>query len=169
MQSAERAGAGAYATQQINQAYAVMLSSHFQAFCRELHTECAFYFVNPVAAPNLRSLLRNNLLFGRRLDRGNPNVGNIGADFNRFDLSFWSLCDAHRPGNSQRRMLLEELMAWRNAIAHQDFAAALLRGGRAVVQLAQVQSWRRACDVLADSFDAVMSPHIRALTGTTPW
>src|SRR5579884_2178893 len=29
-----------YATQQINQAYAVLLSSQFQAFCRDLHTEC---------------------------------------------------------------------------------------------------------------------------------
>jgi hypothetical protein len=29
------------ATQQINQAYAVLLSSQFQAFCRDLHTEGA--------------------------------------------------------------------------------------------------------------------------------
>src|SRR5690242_10596584 len=64
------------ATQQINQAYAVLLSSQFQAFCRELHTESAAYLVVPVADLNLRAMLRNNLMFSRRLDRGNPNAGN---------------------------------------------------------------------------------------------
>jgi len=29
-----------YATQQINQAYAVLVASQFQGFCRDLHTEC---------------------------------------------------------------------------------------------------------------------------------
>ncbi len=29
-----------YGTQQINQAYAVLLSSQFQGFCRDLHSEC---------------------------------------------------------------------------------------------------------------------------------
>src|ERR1051326_7716073 len=29
-----------YATQQINHAYTVLLSSQFQGFCRDLHTEC---------------------------------------------------------------------------------------------------------------------------------
>ena len=36
-----------YATQQINQAYAVLLSSQFQGFCRNLHEECADYLVMP--------------------------------------------------------------------------------------------------------------------------
>jgi hypothetical protein len=29
-----------YATQQINYAYAALLSSQFQGFCRDLHSEC---------------------------------------------------------------------------------------------------------------------------------
>ena len=29
-----------YATQQINHAYATLLSSQFQGFCRDLHSEC---------------------------------------------------------------------------------------------------------------------------------
>jgi hypothetical protein len=29
------------------------------------------------------------LVWDRRLDAGNPNPGNIGSDFNRFDFTFW--------------------------------------------------------------------------------
>jgi hypothetical protein len=77
------------ATQQLNQLYAVMRSSQFQAFCRDLHTECAKSLVAPVSAPDLQEALYANAVFGRKLDTGNPNPGNIGADFNRLRLMFW--------------------------------------------------------------------------------
>src|SRR6202521_1860560 len=67
-----------YATQQINQAYAVLLSSQFQAFCRNLHTECVNYLVAPVPSLDLRDMYRSGLVLNRKLDRGNPNPGNIG-------------------------------------------------------------------------------------------
>ena len=35
-----------------------------------------------------------NILFGRKLDHGNPNAGNLGADFGRLGLPFWSAVDA---------------------------------------------------------------------------
>jgi hypothetical protein len=34
-----------FATEQINHAYAVLLASQFQSFCRDLHTECV-HFLN---------------------------------------------------------------------------------------------------------------------------
>lgn len=47
-----------YATQQINQAYAVMLASQFQGFCRGLHTECVDHLVRAIAPPpHLRPLI----------------------------------------------------------------------------------------------------------------
>ena len=74
------AGPGRFATtQQLNQAYALLLSSQFQGFCRDLHQECADYLVAPVVSPVLQAMYRNNLLFGRKLDAGNPNPGNIGT------------------------------------------------------------------------------------------
>src|SRR5436189_605038 len=82
-----------YLTQQINQAYAVLLSSQFQGFCRDLHTECAECLVAPVTSPVLKEIYRRNLLAGRRLDTGNPTRGNIGADFNRLELPFWAAVD----------------------------------------------------------------------------
>src|SRR2546430_14989733 len=77
-----------YLTQQINQAYVVLLSSQFQGFCRDLHAECADHLVAPVVSPVLLAAYRDNLLFGRKLDTGNPNRGNIGSDFKPLGVSF---------------------------------------------------------------------------------
>ena len=157
------------ATQQVNHACALMLSAQFQAYCRELHTESADHLLTPVGDPRLRVVMRASLLHERKLSRGNPNPGNIGSDFDRFGLSFWTAVVAHRPQNAARRGLLQSLNEWRNAIAHQDFATAMLRGGRPSLPLAQVQTWRRACEGLAESFDEVMRVHLQALTGVAPW
>lgn len=157
------------ATQQINQAYAVLLSAQFQAFCRDLHVETADHLVATIADLDLRVLFHVSLLSNRKLDRGNPNVGNIGADFGRFRLQFWPCVDAQRAQNPQRRELLEALNEWRNAIAHQDFAPGMLKGGRAALPLAQVQAWRKACEMLARSFDEVLRVHLHVRTGVFPW
>src|SRR5271169_1268211 len=66
-----------YLTQQINQAYAVLLSSQFQGFCRDLHEECVDCLVAMVVSPVLKAIYQRNLVIGRRLDAGNPTRGNI--------------------------------------------------------------------------------------------
>jgi hypothetical protein len=168
--SVHGSGPGARAAaQQINQAYAVHLSAQFQGFCRDLHSECADSLVVLVVNLELRNTMRDNLVFGRKIDRGNPNSGNLGSDFSRLGLAFWSLVDAHRPENASRRTALEELNGWRNAIAHQDFSPAMLKAGRPSLALAQVRIWRKACDGLARSFDEVLRNHLRALLGSAPW
>jgi hypothetical protein len=168
--SVRGSGTGARsAAQQINQAYTMLLSAQFQAFCRDIHSECADWLVTPVADPVLQEMLWDNLVFGRRLDRGNPNSGNIGSDFGRLGLEFWPRVDAHRPENPARRAALDELSTWRNAIAHQDFSASMLRAGRPNLTLAQVRFWRKACDGLTRSFDDVLRDHLRVLTGSAPW
>jgi hypothetical protein len=93
----------------------------------------------------------------------------IGSDFNRFGLAFWSLVDGLKPENAARRSALDELNEWRNAVAHQDFSAAMLRAGRPHLTLAQVRAWRKACHGLALAFDAAMWNHIKTLTGNDPW
>src|SRR5437762_7577986 len=50
-----------YVTQQINQAYALLLASQFQGFCRVLHEECVDQLVAPVVSPVLRAAYRENL------------------------------------------------------------------------------------------------------------
>jgi hypothetical protein len=163
-------GSGARAaSQQINQAYVVLLSAQFQGFCRDLHSVCAAHSIVSVADPDLRRMLSSNLLFGRKIDGGNPNPGNISSDFNRLGLPFWSLIDARRPASRAARIALVELNEWRNAIAHQDFNASMVRAGRPTLLLVQVRAWRNACNGLARGFDQVMRDHLLKLTSTAPW
>ncbi len=157
-----------YATQQINQAYVMILSGQFQGFCRDLHTECVDYLTAGASPPALQGIVRGGFLRDRRLDKGNPSPGNIGGDFNRLGLKFWDSVNLHSSRNAQRQKHLEVLNAWRNAIAHQSFDPAKL-GGKKAVNLVEVRQWNTACDGLALAFDSVMGRHLGILLGAAPW
>jgi hypothetical protein len=155
-----------YATQQINQAYAVLLSSQFQAYCRDLHSECAGHLLQAILPVGLRLICHNALVKNRKPDTGNPNPGNIGSDFARFELVFWDEVGGLDRRNELRSKQLVNLNVWRNAIAHQDFTKLV---GRPVLRFRTVRGWRSSCDHLAGSFDEVMRRHIRSMTMTSPW
>lgn len=157
-----------YATQQINHAYAVLLSSQFQGYCRDLHSECVDYLMSSVTPPTLQPVLRAEFVLNRKLDSGNPNPGNIGADFSRLGVAFWPDVKSLSRQNEQRLKLLNDLNEWRNAIAHQDFNPTKLGGSKNLV-LATIRNWRRACMGLAPAFDTVMANHIGIVVGTRPW
>ena len=156
-----------YATEQLNHAYATLLSSQFQDFCRDFHSECVDFAVRFVAG-EYQSILRTLLTQGRKLDTGNPNPGNIGSDFGRFGLFFFPAVQADYHRNGRRQEMLEELNRWRNAIAHQDFDPAKL-GGTTTLHLSRVRGWRRAMNRLALSFDNVIRSHLHTLTHSYPW
>lgn len=156
-----------YATQQINYSYAALLSSHFQGFCRDLHSECIDHIVAIVPA-QIRGLMRAELLWNRSLARGNPHPGAIGSDFNRLGVDLWVEVYALETRNERRRELLQELVDWRNAIAHQDFDP-VAPGGSAALQLGRVKRWRRAVNALARHFDQVMYNYLRGLLAAAPW
>ena len=153
-----------YATQQVNYSYATLLSSHFQGFCRDLHTECLERIVAIVTPLQIQGFLRLEFLWNRSLDKGNPHPGGIGSDFNRLGLDFWAEVYALDTRNERRSELLQELNSWRNAIAHQDFDA-VAGGGIATLHLATVKGWRSAANALARSFDQAMYNYLRALLG----
>jgi hypothetical protein len=157
-----------YATQQINQAYAVLLSSQFQGYCRDLHTECVDHIIQTSVALALQRTIQVQLVQGRRLDHGNPNPGNIGADFGRFGVQFWDHVRRFDWRTDARRVGLEELNSWRNAIAHQDFTSSRLGGQRRLI-LARVRRWRRCCEGLVPSFEAALYAYLSQVTGTAPW
>jgi hypothetical protein len=154
-------------TQQINRAYALILASHFQGFCRDLHSEAVEHLIAPISLATLRDLARNALVVGRKLDRGNANRSNIGADFSRLGLKL-SQIETMEWRNETRLEKLDTLGHWRNAIAHQDFSSAEL-GGATTLRLRIVKSWRIACEQLARSFDAAVRDRITAVVGTPPW
>ena len=55
-----------YATQQINYSYAALLSSHFQGFCRDVHSECIDHIV-AVTPVQLQGFLRVEFVWNRSL------------------------------------------------------------------------------------------------------
>jgi hypothetical protein len=159
-----------YATQQINFAYTVLLCGRFQAFCRDLHSECADYLAfggssrgSLIVTPRTK-VFRALLTQSRKLDTGNPNPGNLGSDFGRLGIQFWDAMRANRPTNIRRQAMLEQLTIWRNAIAHQDFTNPKL-GGRNSMNLRDVRQWRNCCNALATSIDGVLSRHLAAILG----
>lgn len=156
-----------FARRQLHESYVVLLASHFQGFCRDLHDECVASFVQPVPEGVLRNAFRAALVLGRKLDSGNANPGNIGSDFGRFDLEFWDAVYNLDARNRTRRDEVGDMNAWRNAIAHQNFDPAKLGG--AALRLPLLREWRIACDQLAAGFDAVMRSHLMAVNGTAPW
>lgn len=156
------------ATQQINQGYAVLLSSQFQGFCRDLASEAADHLIDAITPVRLHETFQTAFTWRRDLDRGNPTPGAIGNDFNRFGMAFWNEVRAADRRNAGRHAKLEELNRWRNAIAHHDFDPRQL-AGRTSLTLRMVQTWRSACNGLAASFDAVMHAHLQQLIGTAPW
>lgn len=155
------------ATQQINQAYAVLVLAHFQGFCRDLHSEAIDHLSTAVRPAALAPVLRINLTESRALDKGNANAANIEADFRRFDMSFWAEVSAYDSRTPRRRNKLDELTRWRNAIGHQDFTRPSV-GGRSLT-LDMVESWFSACHGLAGSFDAVVGLRLAALSGVRSW
>src|SRR6266542_1790507 len=157
------------ATQQLNRAYAVLLASQFQGFCRYLHTECVDYLVALFPVAVFRATVREEFLWNRGLDRGNANQGTIAGDFRRLGLkTLWALVGAEQPGNDRRRQALDRLNEWRNAIAHQSLDPARL-GGTTTLRLMMVRRWRRMCRVLAKSMDNVTRAYVQAITGRSPW
>lgn len=158
-----------YTTQQINRAYAVLLASHFQGFCRDLHSECVDHVLSVLAPPSaLRVLMWAEFTRGRQLNRGNAQPGSLGADFGRLGFDLWQELESHDAAARAWKAHLDLLNEWRNAIAHQDFTSPRL-GGIINLRLAQVRQWRASCRRLAQAMDAVMNRHMQILTGTSPW
>lgn len=156
-----------FATQQLNFSYTVLLSSQFQGFCRDLHSECVDHIVRAVTPAVLQTVLRHEFTIHRQLDRKNPTPSSIGSDFNRLGFQFIPILRAANGWNSGRLDHLEDMNRWRNAIAHYDFDQTKLGG--TILRLARIQQWHRACNQLAAQFDATMRNHINQLIGNFPW
>lgn len=155
-----------YATLQINHAYAMLVSSQFQGFCRNLHSEAVDVLASSPSDRWAGNLLRVLLTQGRKLDHGNPNPGNLGADFGAIGMRFWDDIRQTDARAENRKLRLEELNGWRNAIAHQDWTKV---GGSPTLHLGTVRGWRSACNGLAGSFDRAVQAHLVAVVGQPPW
>lgn len=160
-----------YATAQLNASLVLHIAAQFQLFCRDLHSQAARLLVSAAPAP-YQPMLRVAFTNRRGLDRGNAQPETIAADFARFDLDVWTSALVRDVRTGVRRTRLQQLMTWRNAIAHHDFLfsgqqRALLTG--TAVTLPWARQWRRSCGALAATFDDVVADHVVAVTGARPW
>jgi hypothetical protein len=173
LEAAHRAVGGTRAgrrtnTLQLNYAFVLLLSAHFQAYCRSLHSQ-AISRIAAALSPGFGEVISANLTFQRQLDSRNAQPGSIGADFNRLGLRFWNAVEAVDTRNAGRRGKLDRLNDWRNAIAHHDVASRRPSLVPHEVTLDACGSWRSALDGLARSFDIAVAEHLAALIGSQPW
>jgi hypothetical protein len=142
--------------------FVLLLSAHFQGFCRDLYSECAQIVASKVRA-RLQALVLSQFSAQLTLDRSNPNLQNVRRDFERF--GFVLDLAAVDQGNHARLRHLEALNEWRNVAAHHG----TIRGGAPVLTLSLLQGWRSSCDGLASSLDDVMYNELRKILRRNPW
>jgi hypothetical protein len=141
--------------------YIMLLSAHFQGFCRDLYTESAMITALRVRA-TLRVLIQDQFTAHRALDHGNPNPQNVKKDFERFGFTL-NLADAD-PGNPARLRHLAELNKWRNVAAHYGLVPSA-----GLPSLTDLHDWRNSCDGLATSLDAIMYNQLLRILRRAPW
>jgi len=141
--------------------FIVLLSAHFQGYCRDIYTECAMIISSEVRL-DLRALVQGQFTTNRKLDQGNPNIENLKKDFERFGFKL-AMAD-HDPANHARLAHLRALNEWRNIAAH--YGAVPPAG---LPALAMIQSWRDSCDGLASSLDDILYDYLRSLLRGRPW
>jgi hypothetical protein len=141
--------------------YILLLSAHFQGFCRDLYSECAQVLSALVGLP-VRSLFQEQLTANLKLDAGNPNIDNLKKDFKRFGFSLEMA--AADPANHVRLAHLALMNRWRNIAAHQGVP---LPGG--LPSLGTVQAWEDSCNGLAASLDQIMYNRLLMFLGRPPW
>jgi hypothetical protein len=141
----------------------MLLSAHFQGFCRDLYTECTMVLSARIKNPSIRILFQEQFTANRKLDRGNPNLENIRKDFERFGfiLDLRAVDPVNNPPRITHLGALNEL---RNVAAHHSHVPA---GG--IPGLSTVQGWRNSCDGLATSLDGVMYNELFRLLNKRPW
>jgi len=158
-----KAGRRPIKSQSLNFSYLLLLSSEFQGFCRDIHTEASLHVARNVSS-SLSKLVENLFSKHRKLDAGNPNPGSLGDDFGRFGFDFWPTMRLRTKWNENRRKALEDMNDWGNAIAHQKFDPIKF-GMQPVLYLDWIKRWRKACNELADEIDDVLQKQLTEITG----
>lgn len=142
--------------------YVMLLSGHFQGFCRDLYTECVQVIASQ-APPALQATVQAQFSAELKINTNNPTVETIRKDFERFAFTLDFDTD---PANAPRLTDLGHLNKWRNAVAHQKVSTP---AGIPALTLAGVQGWKVSCDGLAIWLDGTMYNELQRILGAAPW
>lgn len=109
-------------TGQVNRLLVLALVAEFQGYCRDVHDLTVEEFVHRTSflGSDLVEILRSLLSEDRKLDRGNPGIGELAKDFGRFGINWWSALASKNVRTAARQDHLERMMKARNGIAHAD-------------------------------------------------
>jgi hypothetical protein len=151
----------AYLIEENLRGYVVLLSAHFQGYCRDLYTEAAVVIASKVR-PALRRVLQIQFTAHRKLDHGNPTLEHLKEDFKRFGFTLDLAAD---PTNAPRLVDLSALNKWRNVAAHHSSTPPV----GIPLNLLSLQSWRASCDGLATTLDGIVYNELRKLLRRAPW
>jgi hypothetical protein len=142
--------------------YVMLLSGHFQGFCRDLYTECMQVFAAHVPLAH-KATIQVQFTTELKLNSNNPTVETLRKDFERFGFVLDFVAD---PANGPRVTHLGHLNKWRNAVAHQKATAPT---GVPPLALATVQVWQASCDGLATWLDGILYNEMLIILGVAPW
>jgi hypothetical protein len=149
-------------------AYVMLLSAHFQGFCRDLCTECA-QLVAAAAPPAMRDMIQTQCAARLLLDTGNPSFESIRGDFERFGFGLnaeLKIDAAMAAANEPRITHIGHLNLWRNYVAHSGMLPPAAGGP---FHLATVQAWKNSCDEFAAELDRIMYNQLQRIIGAAPW
>jgi hypothetical protein len=143
--------------------FVVLLSAHFQGFCRDLYTE-ASALITAVAPSTLRLVLQSQCAAQLKLKHNNPTFDHLAEDFDRFGFDLKTALTTV-VGNAVHVNHLAILNKWRNFIAHHGTLAP----PGPPLTLASAQNWKNSCEWLAVQLDGIMYTQLLAMIGTPPW
>jgi hypothetical protein len=168
----QAARGGRYPTQALNWSLVLVLASEFQGFSRELHGEAANVLAAAMARGNSNyfTLIRNNLVAKRALDRVNASSDALHEDFDRLGLDIWRDIASNVKSGARWNEQLKRLNRARNAIAHNNMGVLQkLRTEGYPITSATVDSWRSSCNGISGQLDALLTQKLTTLTGARPW
>lgn len=152
-------------------AHVMLLSAHFQGFCRDLHTECVQLLAAAVTPATMQFAVQRLGVASRNLDRSNPTFGSLQGDFERFgfNLNAELGIDTTPPANPVNKAHVKQIHymnEWRNYAAHRNVSAPTIG---LPFTVATVVGWRNSCNALATALDGIMYNQLHGLTGAYPW
>lgn len=143
--------------------FVVLLSAHFQGFCRDLYSESS-QVIAAAVPPTVQPIAQRQFAAALRLAHNNPTLDTLKADFGRFGFDLPTELNAVAvPPIELNHLAL--LSRWRNDVAHHGVTAP--PGGP--LSPAMVRSWQQSCDALATALDGIMYNQLRAALGAPPW
>ncbi len=142
--------------------YVMLLSAHFQGFCRDLYTEMSLR-VASATSPNLTRAIQIQCDSDLKLNNRNADYATIKSDYERFGIDFDTALAPDEPTrklNKARRSKLHQLNQWRNYCAHYNDSHPTEAG---TFGLAEVRDWKQACDEFVRELDRIATIHLTSM------